>query len=32
MRADRRFSGLVDELGLERYWRDSGSQPDYRRA
>jgi DNA-binding winged helix-turn-helix (wHTH) protein/tetratricopeptide (TPR) repeat protein len=32
MRADPRFSRLVDELGLERYWRDSGSQPDYRRA
>jgi tetratricopeptide (TPR) repeat protein len=32
MRADPRFRPLVDELGLERYWRDSGSQPDYRRA
>jgi DNA-binding winged helix-turn-helix (wHTH) protein/tetratricopeptide (TPR) repeat protein len=32
MRADPRFARLVDELGLERYWRDSGSQPDYRRA
>jgi DNA-binding winged helix-turn-helix (wHTH) protein/tetratricopeptide (TPR) repeat protein len=32
MRADPRFSRLVDALGLERYWRDSGSQPDYRRA
>ena len=32
MRADPRFRRLVDELGLERYWRDSGSQPDYRRA
>jgi hypothetical protein len=32
MRADSRFPGLVDELGLERYWRDSGSLPDYRRA
>lgn len=32
MRADPRFPRLVDELGLERYWRDTGSQPDYRRA
>lgn len=32
MRADARFPRLVDELGLERYWRESGSQPDYRRA
>ncbi|MFL6760388.1 winged helix-turn-helix domain-containing protein [Sphingomonas sp.] len=32
MRADSRFPRLIDELGLERYWRDSGSQPDYRRA
>jgi tetratricopeptide (TPR) repeat protein len=31
MWTDRRFGSLVDELGLERYWRDSRSEPDYRR-
>lgn len=31
MRADARFGRLVGELGLDRYWRESGVQPDYRR-
>jgi tetratricopeptide (TPR) repeat protein len=31
MRADRRFGRLVDELGLEKYWKDSGTRPDYRK-
>lgn len=31
MRADSRFEALVGELGLDRYWRESGIQPDYRR-
>lgn len=30
MRGDRRFDALTRDLGLERYWRESGSQPDYR--
>jgi DNA-binding winged helix-turn-helix (wHTH) protein/cytochrome c-type biogenesis protein CcmH/NrfG len=30
MRADSRFGRLLDELGLEAYWRKSKSQPDYR--
>jgi DNA-binding winged helix-turn-helix (wHTH) protein/tetratricopeptide (TPR) repeat protein len=30
MRADPRFERLVREIGLERYWRESGSKPDYR--
>ena len=30
MRTDRRFEPLLDELGLEKYWRDSGSRPDFR--
>lgn len=32
MRADPRFGRLVEGLGLERFWRESGVQPDYRRA
>lgn len=32
MRADPRFDRLVEEIGLERYWRESGAQPDYRRV
>jgi DNA-binding winged helix-turn-helix (wHTH) protein len=31
MRADKRFAALVEELGLARYWADSGMVPDYRR-
>ena len=29
MRGDRRFDALVGELGLKRYWRESGTLPDY---
>jgi hypothetical protein len=29
MRKDPRFTRLVEELGLTRYWRESGSRPDY---
>ena len=32
MRADPRFKFLVEELGLERYWREAGAPPDYLRA
>lgn len=32
MRADPRFNRLVEGLGLERFWRESGVQPDYRRG
>lgn len=32
MRADRRFEPLVAQLGLDRYWRQSGIAPDYRRT
>lgn len=31
MRADPRFNPLVEEIGLEGYWRHSRTQPDYRR-
>lgn len=31
MRFDPRFEKLVDEIGLDRYWRQSAIQPDYRR-
>jgi tetratricopeptide (TPR) repeat protein len=31
MRADSRFAALTEELGLERFWRESGQRPDYRR-
>lgn len=31
MRADPRFRGLIEELGLEAYWRDAGIGPDFRR-
>jgi tetratricopeptide (TPR) repeat protein len=30
MRADPRFEPIVKELGLDRYWRESGHPPDYR--
>ncbi|MBO9713662.1 winged helix-turn-helix domain-containing protein [Sphingomonas sp.] len=30
MRRDPRFAKLVGDLGLERYWRESGRRPDYR--
>lgn len=30
MRGDPRFGRLTEELGLERYWRESGTRPDYR--
>jgi len=32
MRQDSRFPKLVDELGLARYWKQSGSRPDYQLA
>lgn len=32
MREDPRFARLVEEIGLEGYWREAGVQPDYRRA
>lgn len=31
-RADRRHAALLERVGLERYWRESGTRPDYRRA
>ena len=31
MRSDPRFERLVQVIGLDRYWRESGIQPDYRR-
>ena len=30
MRTDPRFNRLVGEIGLERYWRETGTRPDYR--
>lgn len=32
LRADLRFGGLVREIGLEGYWRETGTIPDYRRT
>jgi tetratricopeptide (TPR) repeat protein len=32
MRADPRFEKLVRDLSFDRYWRESGNQPDYRRT
>lgn len=31
IRSDRRFASLLEEIGLEEYFRRSGSKPDYRR-
>ena len=32
MRADPRFTRLAETLGLERYWREAGAPPDFRKA
>lgn len=32
MRADARFERLVADIGLQRYWRETGMLPDYRRS
>ena len=32
MRADPRFERLVAEIGLTRYWQETGTRPDYRSA
>lgn len=31
MRGDPRFARLTADLGLERYWKEAGSAPDYKR-
>ena len=31
LRRDRRFDRLLEETGLERFWRESNTQPDFRR-
>ena len=31
-RPDPRFSDLLNKVGLERYWRQTGTKPDYRRT
>lgn len=32
LRADPRFAALLERIGLERYWRESGTTPDFRNA
>lgn len=32
MRADARFGRLTAALGLERYWREAGAQPEFRQS
>ena len=32
MRSDRRFAGLVEDLGLARYWREARVLPDFQRG
>ena len=32
VRADPRFGRLAEMLGLERYWREAGAQPDFRKV
>lgn len=32
LRDDPRFKRLVQDIGLEQYWRESGKEPDYRLA
>ena len=32
MRADPRFERLVAGIGLTRYWAETGTTPDYKRA
>jgi DNA-binding winged helix-turn-helix (wHTH) protein/Flp pilus assembly protein TadD len=32
LRSDRRFADLVREIGLDDYWRQTGTMPDYRRT
>lgn len=32
IRADSRFERLVEEIGLARYWAETGTLPDYRRG
>jgi hypothetical protein len=31
LRADARFPALLEEIGLEDYWRATGTLPDFRR-
>jgi hypothetical protein len=31
LRADPRFAQLMQRIGLEDYWRQTSSRPDYRR-